>query len=155
MRKIVIVDVDGTLTKVGDRIKYLQQEPKNWDEFYEHCDEDKPVESVCSLVNGLDWDYTLYFVTGRRESVKNKTIKWINEFVFGSLTVIGKGLISGRILMRKDGDFRHDTIVKPELLKEASIDLKDIAFVLEDRDSMVKKWREMGLTCLQVADGNF
>ena len=57
--------------------------------------------------------------------------------------------------MRKNNDHRHDIEVKPELLKEAGIKLDSIAFVLEDRNSMVKKWRELGLICLQVADGNF
>jgi len=33
--------------------------------------------------------------------------------------------------------------------------LDRIAFVIEDRDAMVKKWREMGLVCVQVADGNY
>ena len=59
------------------------------------------------------------------------------------------------LLMRKDVDFRHDTIVKPELLEKEGIKLEDIAFVLEDRNSMVVKWREMGLICLQVAEGDF
>lgn len=30
-----------------------------------------------------------------------------------------------------------------------------VAFILEDRNSMVKKWRELGFKCLQVADGDF
>ena len=31
----------------------------------------------------------------------------------------------------------------------------EILFVLDDRSQVVKMWRELGLTCLQVADGNF
>ena len=59
------------------------------------------------------------------------------------------------VLMRPDGDHRHDTDIKPELLEKAGIDLDTIAFVMEDRNSMVKKWRDMGLICLQVAEGDF
>jgi len=40
-------------------------------------------------------------------------------------------------------------------IEEAGIELDDIAFVLEDRDSMVAKFRELGVKCLQVAEGNF
>ena len=29
------------------------------------------------------------------------------------------------------------------------------AKILEDRNSMVKKWRELGYTCLQVAEDDF
>ena len=57
--------------------------------------------------------------------------------------------------MRKDGDYRHDTEVKPELLAKKGINPTDVWFILEDRDSMVAKWRELGYRCLQVADGKF
>lgn len=50
-----------------------------------------------------------------------------------------------------------DTIpeVKPELLQKAGITPDKVYFILEDRDSMVAKWRELGYRCLQVADGKF
>ena len=32
--KYVVVDIDGTLSKVGERLKYLQQDPPDWDRFY-------------------------------------------------------------------------------------------------------------------------
>ena len=28
-------------------------------------------------------------------------------------------------------------------------------FAVEDRNSVVKMWRDLGLTCMQVAEGNF
>lgn len=46
MKNIVVVDIDGTIAKVGDRLKYLQQEKKDWDSFYEHCDEDEPIKDM-------------------------------------------------------------------------------------------------------------
>lgn len=56
-------------------------------------------------------------------------------------------------------DTRHDTVVKPELLekafKEDRIDKSKVLCILEDRNSMVRKWRELGYTCLQVAEGDF
>jgi hypothetical protein len=57
--------------------------------------------------------------------------------------------------MRKDGDLRSDTIVKPELIQEAGINFEDIAFVLEDRACMVKTYRELGLRVFQVDEGEF
>lgn len=42
-QKIIICDIDGTITKVSDRLKYItQQSPKDWDKFYMSCDEDEP-----------------------------------------------------------------------------------------------------------------
>ena len=147
-KNIVVVDIDGTIAKVGDRLKYLQQEKKDWDAFYEHCDEDKPIDEMCLLVADLFvLGRNIVFCTGRRESVREKTRNWLTQNVFSTY--------DSELLMRKDGDWRHDTEVKPELLQKAGITPDKVYFILEDRDSMVAKWRELGYRCLQVNDGNF
>jgi phosphoglycolate phosphatase-like HAD superfamily hydrolase len=143
--KIVVVDIDGTISKVGDRINCLKSNPPDWDSFYNRCDEDEPMQHVIDIVNSLSSIYRIVYCTGRRESCRENTVKWFNL----------NGVYGGIILMRPDGDHRHDTELKPELIEKAGIKLEDVEFVLEDRNSMVKKWREMGLVCLQVADGDF
>lgn len=156
MPKIVIVDIDGTISKVGDRIKYLQQSPKDWDSFYDACFDDEPIEEICNLVDVMDASgYNIYFCTGRRESVRDVTCQWLRDNIIKSSYKYSIAEASAKLLMRPDNDHRHDTEVKPELIANAGIKLEDIAFILEDRNSMVKKWREMGLKCLQVAEGDF
>lgn len=61
------------------------------------------------------------------------------------------------ILFREDGDTRHDMVVKPELLEAyMKENYKKPPFaIFEDRDSMVAKWRELGYTCFQPAEGDF
>ena len=150
MQKIVIVDIDGTISKVGDRIKYLQQQPKDWDAFYADCFDDEPIINMVDLVYNLYLQqYRIVFCTGRRESCRQKTIDWFNKYFEPEIAKFCT------LLMRPDSAHRHDTIVKPQLILEANINLSDIAFVLEDRNTMVSKWREMGLICLQVAEGDF
>jgi len=146
----VIVDIDGTISKVGERLKYLKQDPPDWDSFYADCFEDEPVPEIIKMVDDLYEEYNrIVFCTGRRESCRVKTMKWLKKhFSDGFVKDI-------ELLMRPDIDHRHDTEVKPELLEKAGINLNDIAFILEDRTSMVKRWREMGLICLQVAEGDF
>jgi hypothetical protein len=145
--KIIIVDIDGTISKVGDRLKYLLQDPKDWDSFYNDCFDDEPILEICTMVEELSFGYPIVFCTGRRESCRDKTIQWINKYM--------NNIEPYQLLMRHNKDYRHDTEVKPELINNAGILLKDIRFVLEDRNSMVKKWRELGLICLQVAEGDF
>ena len=150
MKNIVIVDIDGTISKVGDRLKYLQHDKPDWDSFYDACFDDEPILPIIDLVYSLYLNqFQLVFCTGRRDSVRDQTINWFNKYFEPEIAKYSK------LLMRKSHDFRHDTEVKPELLKNANINLEDIAFVLEDRNSMVQKWRELGLICLQVADGDF
>lgn len=150
MKRTVIVDIDGTISKVGERLKYLLQTPKDWDSFYNDCFDDEPIIEMVDLVYDLYLQrYKIVFCTGRRESCRERTIKWFNKHFEPE---IAKHSI---LLMRPNCDHRHDTIVKVELVKNAGIDFNDIAFVLEDRNSMVAKWRELGFICLQVADGDF
>ena len=40
-------------------------------------------------------------------------------------------------------------------MNESKLNKDVIQMVFEDRNSMVKKWREMGLTVAQVAEGDF
>ena len=145
MKKYVIVDIDGTLTKVGARLECLKASPPDWDSFYARCAEDEPVSAIVNLVRDLPEHLQVVLCSGRRESCRAATEAWMGA----------AELPYDRLLLRNDGDHRHDTSVKPELLAEACIPLDEIAFVLEDRNSMVKKWRELGLVCLQVAEGDF
>jgi hypothetical protein len=57
--------------------------------------------------------------------------------------------------MRKYGDFRQDSIVKQEIYEQLIAPDYDILCVLDDRQQVVDMWREIGLTCLQVAPGDF
>ena len=107
---------------------------------------------IIELVKKLEKaGYIPVFLTGRRELCRFKTIQWFCKYA--------PDFADYALFMRKDNDLRHDTEVKPEKLEElhkrGHIAKEDIAFILEDRTSMVKKWRELGYTCLQVADGDF
>ena len=150
-KDIVICDIDGTISQVGERLRYLQETPPDWDSFYEDCFDDEPIVEMCLLVRSLrKAGYNIIFCTGRRDSVRDRTEAWIKRYVSEDFTI-------PRILMRPTADHRHDTEVKPELLQRhlTEAERQRIAFILEDRDSMVEKWRELGYRCLQVAKGDF
>lgn len=147
MKHIVVVDIDGTIAKIGDRLKYItDQYPKDYDAFYDHVGEDKPIKEILAIVQELSHKYKIVFCTGRASRCRTLTIEWLNRH----LPISGYDL-----LMRKNGDHRHDVDVKPQLLQKAGIYPQQVLCILEDRNSMVKKWRELGFTCLQVNDGDF
>ena len=140
---MIIFDLDGTLNIIGDRLKYVQQPVKNWDAFYEASLNDEVNTPIAKIYN-LFYEkyYSIYILTGRNEKYRTITEQWLtaNDFLYDKL------------IMRPDRDYRHDTIVKPML---AAPFLKDIEMAFEDRKVMAEKWRELGILCLHVAEGNF
>ena len=122
---------------------------KNWYEFYKGVSEDAPKQPIIDLVAALRAKgYIICIVSGRpirflELEVGKQTVAWLKEH----------GVRYDHIFMRQSADKRDDTIVKKEILDELPKDR--VAYVLDDRNSVVKMWRDAGLTCLQVAEGNF
>jgi len=50
---------------------------------------------------------------------------------------------------------RPDDDVKYDLFKSRVEADYNVWYVLDDRNKVVKMWREIGLTCAQVAEGDF
>jgi hypothetical protein len=90
--------------------------------------------------------YSIVFVSGRRESTREQTVAWLQQYL--------KDGMWAELYMRKDGDYRKDSIIKKEIYDE-HLSERNILFVLDDRRQVVDMWREQGLVCLQVAEGNF
>jgi len=145
----IICDLDGTLAMHNGREPYE----------YDKCDTDlvnKPVLSILSRVQSEKCK--IIFLSGREDSCKDKTKLWLENT--GFLTdLLGVDSIDSRehceLFMRKTKDFRKDTIIKKEIFDREIKDKYYIDFVLDDRDCVVEMWRDLGLTCLQVANGNF
>ena len=57
--------------------------------------------------------------------------------------------------MRKTKDYRDDGVVKLELLEQIRKNGFNPVIAFEDRDRVVKVWRDAGLICAQVAPGDF
>ena len=148
MKDTYIFDLDGTLSIVGDRIKYLNQDKPDWDAFYDECGEDELNEGVADIYKILEAaGCVIHVITGRRASCYDNTIAWFKKHKLPT---------PDSLSMRNNDDYRHDTIVKPGLLiSNLGCSTGNVIAIFADRDSMVKKWRELGYTCLQVAEGDF
>ena len=134
----IICDIDGTAGHKTDR---------NWFE-YEKVINDEADFAVRNIVNAFyEKGYKVFFVSGREGTAicKELTQRWLHE----------NGFKHDALLMRKEGDFRRDSIVKQEIYEQHIKDKYVVEFVLDDRDQVVSKWRELGLKCLQVQPGDF
>jgi hypothetical protein len=89
--------------------------------------------------------FSVVYLTGRVERVRGKTFAWLYRH----------GFPMGELEMRPDGDTRQDCIVKAEMADRLGLAPSNTFLVLDDRDQVVRMWRERGFRCLQVANGNF
>ena len=149
MKDVIVCDLDGTLANCEHRVHHVQNKPKNWDAFYAGVREDEinaPVLFVLdAFLNREPVPFELIFCSGRPERCRADTENWLREVCH---------ITDFTLLMRKDGDFRADYIVKQEIL-DAHIPKDRVLFVLDDRQQVVDMWRRNGLVCFQVAEGNF
>lgn len=137
-RKAVLVDIDGTTALKGARSPFDESRVR----------EDRPNLPVIRVIMAMHAaGYAIVYLSGRTDACREATIEWLAAHVpepFAGLH------------MRPAGDMRKDSVVKRELFDRHVREQYDVALVLDDRDQVVRMWRdELGLACLQVADGNF
>lgn len=134
----VIVDIDGTIAL---------RSPNRGPYEFEKCLDDIPNGPVILLVQDLiAAGETIVYCSGREDRFRENTGIWIGNHVGGN---------TDHFFMRPTGDMRKDSIVKIELYNQHIKGKYNIRFVLDDRAQVVDAWRLLGLTVLQVADGNF
>lgn len=143
--KYVIVDMDGTIADCSHRIHHVTNGNHNWDAFESMSMDDVPRQPIIDLVKLFKVNgYEILIVSGRQIGRAGKnTVKWLEKHC----------VPYKYIFMRQTGDNRPDNIVKQEILDKLPKDR--IGYVLDDRNQVVKMWRDNGLTCLQVNDGDF
>lgn len=151
---MIVVDLDGTIADCSHRTHYVKGAVKNWDAFNKACIHDKPIKNIIELVKRYvsSIDTPIIFLTGRSDVVRKETEVWLN--IHFPEMELGEDYM---LVMRKEGDFRPDHIVKPRLLDEflKQYNMPPVHFILEDRNTVVQAWRKLGYTCLQVAEGDF
>lgn len=144
----IICDLDGTLCDCEHRRHHVTGSPKNWDEFYAGVKDDTPNEPMRQTLLALKHTFTnIIFVSGRPERCREDTVNWLYSW-------LGMTDAEYQLFMRGDTDRRQDYIVKREILTK-HIDKERVLMCFDDRDQVVDMWREEGLTCFQVAPGDF
>lgn len=133
----VICDLDGTLAlNKGHR------------SFYDAstCDQDGINRPVLEVIRALYVRFVqVIYLSGREDKYRQPTEVFLDKYQCPP----------GPLHMRTTSDMRKDWIVKSELF-DANVRSKyNVLFCLDDRDQVVKMWRDLGLACFQVNYGNF
>ena len=147
--KIVIFDLDGTLALIDDR-RDLATKPNgkfDWDVFFnpDNISLDLPNQPVIDMANLLHKQgFRIFILSGRSDVTHQATVNWLND----------NGVWWDHLVMRPQNQlYLPDNDLKQGWLD--SIGKDNVAMVFDDRNQVVDMWRQNGLTCFQVADGDF
>ncbi len=186
---MIIFDLDGTLADCEHRRHFVvKPEPEctcdpdgpyydgqscmmydynnwkpDWKSFYEACDQDKNIQPVLDMFRDLCREYEIQIWSGRCESVRDKTLKWLKQncYCFDEKQDVLK--------MRPIGDNTPDDELKERWLDEyifgekcpyptikdaiPCIDYlkKPIEFVFDSHPKSIEMWRRRGIFVFNCA----
>ena len=148
-KNIVIFDLDGTLALIDSRreLSIKDNGKMDWDVFFDPkmISLDDPNQPVIDMANMLSKQgYTIMILSGRSDVTYQATIDWLNKH----------DIWFDNLIMRPQNHlYMPDNDLKQMWLD--SIGKDNVAMVFDDRQQVVDMWRQNGLTCFQVADGDF
>ncbi len=128
---VIICDLDGTLALFNGRNPYDAST----------CANDILNPVVAQLLRGRK----VILASGREEKYREPTLIFLKKHDIEYID----------LFMRPTDDKRRDAVVKQEIFDAHIRGKYNIDFVLDDRNQVVEMWRELGLVCLQVAEGDF
>ena len=148
--KIVIFDLDGTLADITARrtLSTKDNNKMDWGVFQDpkNIDLDVPNQKVVDMLDMIDNTdkYQIWILSGRSDVTKDVTIDWLSN----------NGINYDHLIMRPQKHlYMADNDLKQMWLDD--IGVNNVAMVFDDRQQVVDMWRQNGLTCFQVADGDF
>jgi hypothetical protein len=148
--KTVIFDLDGTLAII-DKRRALAAKPNgkiNWGTFFapENIQLDEPNLPVIESFKAMKAaGFIVGIFSGRDEISRQETMDWLAKHEIDPMF----------LRMRPNGSFTPDDVLKKAWLDEIITNGNEVMCVFDDRDKVVKMWRENGIACFQVAPGNF
>lgn len=145
MEKVVIFDLDGTLSNGEHRLNMLPKFDlhltKSWSEFNLAAKNDSPFTDNISVCNAMyDAGFCVIILTGRSDEVWNETVEWLEKHKVSH----------DMLIMRRARDNRKDTVIKEEVLR--AIGLDRIVACWDDSPNVISHLRGIGLTVYQVCD---
>ena len=137
-QKAIIVDLDGTLSIMGNRSPYDAS----------RCDElDVPYEPMLQLLlASYEMGCRVVFITGRPEKYRDATVRFIEKYC-----VIDSKVIEFELYMRSDNDQRKDDDVKSDLYDKFVMTKYDVIMCYDDRTHIIDMWQKKGLSTYCVA----
>ena len=143
-------DLDGTLAIIDKRREKatLPNGKINWKTFFDpaNIELDEPNVPVIKTFQAMKAaGYRVGVFSGRDAVSYVETSNWLEKY----------GVDFDFMRMRPKGSHTPDDVLKKQWLDEELSTGEEIMCTFDDRDKVVKMWRENGITCMQVNYGDF
>jgi predicted kinase len=134
--KVLIVDLDGTISLLGDRDPY---DPTKSDK-----DEiNQPIAEIVSTMSNNN--HEIFFVSGREDKYRETTVRFLKrveeEYNLKK---------NWKLFMRQTGDFRKDAVIKKEIFDAQIKDQYYVTGIFDDRKQVKRMWVHLGLFVFDV-----
>jgi hypothetical protein len=140
---------------INGETKWFVKDPTfkpDWKGFYEACHMDQPnMPVIRTFMSFYTLGCDMRIWSGREDSVREKTSLWLQRHL-----QIPGWMIENMLKMRPAGDYTPDDQLKQKWLN--LLPPRERARLIasfEDRKKVVDMWRKNGVTCFQVAEGDF
>jgi hydroxymethylpyrimidine pyrophosphatase-like HAD family hydrolase len=129
----VVLDMDETLADCSHRAHFVEKEVKDWDAFFapERVIQDPVIPGAERvLAKFVELKYEIVVLTGRDESLRDTTMRWLLE-------KLNLSLPDGYLLMRQEGNMLTPAQYKREQLMnfKNGLENKDNNFLIIDDDA--------------------
>ena len=151
--KIVIFDVDGTLSDPSHRRHFVRTKPANWFAFNELMVDDGINEQVVEVYKSLQQNgYHMVVFTARGDDYRDETVKWLED----------NGILYKDLFMRREGKGeKNESGVKDSVVKQRMLDelinkypSKEILMAVDDRHQVIQDvWIKNGIFVFDVGQG--
>jgi hypothetical protein len=138
-RPYAVLDIDGVIADVRHRLHHVERKPKNWDAFFRAAPADGLLAEGLAVAKRLADTHEIVYLTGRPERCRADTQSWLDSHE----------LPPGRLIMRRQGDFRPARVAKIELLRRLAAQ-RPVEVLVDDDAGVVRAARQAGFQVLHA-----
>ena len=129
-----VFDIDGTLADNSHRLHHITAYKKDWELYNSEIEKDRAISPVIDLLSILSFNNTIILLTGRSESTRPATERWLKTH----------GIEPDCLLMRGDDDFRKDYEMKSDHIDNIESKFEILA-AFDDSKDVIQMLRLRGI----------
>ena len=136
MRDAAIFDMDGTLCDTAGIVHLIEGEDRDYWAFHAASAGCPPHEDVVEAARAEhEAGRAIVVVTSREFQWRDTTLSWLTQH----------DVPHDAVYMRIVGDYRKDTAVKADILKQIKDDGFNVLAAWDDKPEVIDLWRENGI----------